>query len=69
MTIEDLSGEVTIVIVIHNMQQARRVSAQCAFFLAGEGAPGGIVEAGPTGTIFESPDDDRTADYVHGRFG
>ncbi|MEV8615877.1 phosphate ABC transporter ATP-binding protein [Amycolatopsis sp. NPDC051373] len=68
-TIEDLSGEVTIVIVTHNMQQAQRVSAQCAFFLAEEGAPGGIVEAGPTTTIFESPHDDRTADYVHGRFG
>jgi len=68
-TIEDLSGEVTIVIVTHNMQQAARVSAQCAFFLAEEGTPGVIVEAGPTRVIFDRPKDPRTADYVHGHFG
>jgi phosphate transport system ATP-binding protein len=68
-TIVDLKDEVTIVIVTHNMQQAARVSQQCAFFLAETGTPGGIVEAGSTDQIFNSPRDPRTADYVHGRFG
>jgi phosphate transport system ATP-binding protein len=60
---------VTIVIVTHNMQQAARVSQQCAFFLAEQGTPGVIVESGTTDQIFEDPVDPRTADYVHGRFG
>ena len=68
-TILDLKDEVTIVIVTHNMQQAARVSQQCAFFLAETGTPGGIVEAGATEQIFSSPRDPRTADYVLGRFG
>jgi len=68
-TIADLAPDVTIVIVTHNMQQAARVSQQCAFFLAEAGAPGGIVEAGPTKQVFEDPRDRRTADYVNGRFG
>jgi phosphate transport system ATP-binding protein len=68
-TITDLMYEVTIVIVTHNMQQAARVSQQCAFFLAEQGAPGGIVEAGATEQMFRDPQDPRTADYVHGRFG
>ncbi|MBB5805654.1 phosphate transport system ATP-binding protein [Saccharothrix ecbatanensis] len=68
-TIAELAHEVTIVIVTHNMQQAARVSQQCAFFLAEQGTPGLIVEAGPTTTIFDSPTDSRTSDYVHGRFG
>jgi phosphate transport system ATP-binding protein len=68
-TIADLTDEVTVVIVTHNMQQALRVSDQCAFFLAEEGAPGAVVEHGPTTAVFESPVDQRTADYVHGRFG
>jgi phosphate transport system ATP-binding protein len=68
-TIGELSSEVTIVIVTHNMQQAQRVSANCAFFLASEGSPGHIVESGPTAQLFGSPADPRTADYVHGRFG
>ena len=45
-TIAELAPEVTIVIVTHNMQQAARVSQQCAFFLAEQGTPGAIVEAG-----------------------
>jgi phosphate transport system ATP-binding protein len=49
--------------------QALRVSEYCAFFLAEEGAPGSVVEQGMTGTLFDSPVDPRTADYVHGRFG
>jgi len=68
-TIQELSGEVTIVIVTHNMQQAARVSEQTAFFLAAQGEPGGIVESGSTAQIFDDPQDPRTADYVHGRFG
>ena len=68
-TIGELAGQVTIVIVTHNMQQAARVSQHCAFFLAGEEQPGRIVESGPTAQIFERPADPRTADYVHGRFG
>ena len=68
-TIRQLAAEVTIVIVTHNMQQAARISDQCAFFLAESGQPGVIVEHGPTTRIFELPSDPRTADYVHGRFG
>ena len=68
-TLADLVREVTIVIVTHNMQQAQRVSNECAFFLAEQGAPGSIVEHGPTDAMFNSPQDPRTADYVNGRFG
>ena len=68
-TIQALADEVTVVIVTHNMQQAARVSQQCAFFLAEQGTPGGIVEHGPTRAMFGSPQDQRTADYVNGRFG
>jgi phosphate transport system ATP-binding protein len=68
-TMSDLVREVTIVIVTHNMQQAQRVSNQCAFFLAAQGEPGLIVEHGPTTAMFGSPQDPRTADYVGGRFG
>jgi phosphate transport system ATP-binding protein len=68
-TIAELAPDVTIVIVTHNMQQAARVSQQCAFFLASQGTPGAIVEAGSTSQIFDNPRDERTADYVNGRFG
>ncbi len=68
-TIEELRDEVTIVIVTHNMQQAHRVSDYTAFFLAEQGAPGYIIEHGPTDAMFDSPQDPRTLDYVHGRFG
>jgi phosphate transport system ATP-binding protein len=68
-TIEQLSSELTIVIVTHNMQQALRVSHQCAFFLAEQGTPGVIVEHGPTKALFSDPQDQRTEDYVNGRFG
>ncbi|MHB8681856.1 MAG: phosphate ABC transporter ATP-binding protein [Acidimicrobiales bacterium] len=69
-TITELSDQVTIVIVTHNMQQAQRVSHNCALFLVDdEGLPGHIVEAGETRQVFEDPKDPRTADYVHGRFG
>jgi len=68
-TIHELAAEVTIVIVTHNMQQALRVSNRCAFFLAEQGTPGVIVEHGPTDLMFDSPQDQRTSDYVTGRFG
>jgi phosphate transport system ATP-binding protein len=68
-TIEEIRRDVTVVIVTHNMQQAQRVSQQCAFFNVNEGEPGRIVEVGTTETIFTNPKDPRTADYVHGRFG
>jgi phosphate transport system ATP-binding protein len=68
-TMKYLAEEVTIVIVTHNMQQAARVSDQCAFFLAEQGTPGVIVEHGPTEVMFGAPQDQRTADYVNGRFG
>jgi phosphate transport system ATP-binding protein len=68
-TIEELRTEVTIVIVTHNMQQAHRVSDYTAFFLAEQGAPGYIIEHGATEAMFNSPQDPRTMDYVHGRFG
>ncbi|OLE25425.1 MAG: phosphate ABC transporter ATP-binding protein [Catenulispora sp. 13_1_20CM_3_70_7] len=68
-TIAELRGRLTIVIVTHNMQQAARVSQKCAFFLASHDTPGRVVESGPTEQLFEDPQDPRTADYVHGRFG
>jgi phosphate transport system ATP-binding protein len=68
-TIAELAPDVTIVIVTHNMQQAARVSQQCAFFLAEQGTPGGIVESGTTKQVFDNPHDPRTSDYVSGRFG
>jgi len=68
-TIAEISNDVTVVIVTHNMQQAQRVSHGCAFFLAAEGEPGRIVESGPTERIFNEPEDPRTLDYVAGRFG
>ncbi|QZN87456.1 phosphate ABC transporter ATP-binding protein PstB [Cellulomonas sp. C5510] len=68
-TMTELRQEVTIVIVTHNMQQAQRVSQQCAFFLAAQGTPGAIVEHGDTDAMFADPQDPRTYDYVNGRFG
>ena len=68
-TVKEISHEVTVVIVTHNMQQAHRVSDKTAFFLAQDGNPGYIVEAGETQEIFDNPKDPRTADYVQGRFG
>lgn len=62
--IDELREEYTIVIVTHSMQQAARVSDYTAFFLMGE-----VVEFNETGTIFERPSDQRTEDYITGRFG
>jgi phosphate transport system ATP-binding protein len=68
-TMLELRNQVTIVIVTHNMQQAHRVSQECAFFLASQGKPGVIVEHGDTESMFVEPQDPRTFDYVNGRFG
>jgi phosphate transport system ATP-binding protein len=68
--IADLKDDYTIVIVTHNMQQAARVSDTTAFFtIDGAGRPGRLVEVGPTGKIFTTPDDERTEAYITGRFG
>ncbi|HWI21499.1 MAG TPA: phosphate ABC transporter ATP-binding protein PstB [Baekduia sp.] len=68
MKIEELVSELkqrfTIVIVTHNMQQAARVADSTAFFLMGE-----LVEHAPTREIFSSPGDERTEQYVTGKFG
>ena len=68
-TIRDISKDMTVVIVTHNMQQALRVSDYTAFFLALDGNPGQIVEAGLTQQVFKSSKDPRTHDYVNGLFG
>jgi len=62
--IHELKAKYTIVIVTHNMQQAARVSDQTAFFYMGD-----LVEVGPTEKIFTNPDQQRTEDYVTGKFG
>jgi phosphate transport system ATP-binding protein len=67
-TISHLSSSVTVIIVTHNMQQAARVSDYTAFFLS-DGGPGEMVEVGPTNEIFSRPKDQRTENYVTGRFG
>jgi phosphate transport system ATP-binding protein len=67
-TISELSKSMTVVIVTHNMQQAARVSDHTAFFLS-DGGPGQMIEMGPTNEIFSRPRDQRTENYVTGRFG
>ena len=66
----ELAPEMTIIIVTHNMQQAARISDYMAFFLQEHaGEPAGLVEYGVTQEIFSSPKDQRTEDYITGRFG
>ena len=68
--IQQLKEKYTIVIVTHNMQQAARVSEKTAFFnLAGVGQPGQLVEMDDTQRIFSNPSEQRTEDYISGRFG
>lgn len=62
--IHDLKSNYTIVIVTHNMQQAARVADRTAFFHMGN-----LVEVGPTDQIFINPKEQKTEDYVTGRFG
>jgi phosphate transport system ATP-binding protein len=65
----DLARDLTIVIVTHNLQQAARVSDYTAFMLAGEERVGRLVEFGMTDTLFTTPSDIRTEEYITGRFG
>ncbi len=62
--IDELSGRYAIVIVTHSMQQAARVSQRTAFFHLGR-----MVEYGPTSDIFTNPIEQRTQDYITGRYG
>jgi phosphate transport system ATP-binding protein len=62
--IHELKDRFTIVIVTHNMQQAARVADTTAFFLLGE-----LIEHASTDTIFQTPGDERTEQYVTGKFG
>lgn len=68
LKIEDLAVELkenyTIIIVTHNMQQASRISDKTAFFLTGE-----VIEFGETSQIFNNPINQKTEDYITGRFG
>ncbi len=66
--IRELSTEITIVIVTHNMQQAARVSDHTAFLMMGEDRAGYLVERGPTNDIFTNPKEERTEAYITGRF-
>jgi phosphate transport system ATP-binding protein len=59
-----LEEEYTILIVTHNMQQAARVSKNTAFMLLGE-----LIEYGETSRIFQNPKDERTREYIAGRYG
>lgn len=65
----ELRREYTIVIVTHNMQQATRASDNTAFFLMDEDRAGMLVEYGPTEDLFQNPKDERTEQYISGRFG
>jgi phosphate transport system ATP-binding protein len=67
--LRELEQQYTIVIVTHNMQQAARVSDKTVFYSLNEQRQGILVEAGPTRKIFTNPDDQRTEDYITGRFG
>ena len=73
LKIEDLMRELatdyTIVVVTHNMQQAARVSDYTAFMLTDEEITGQLIEYAPTESMFTQPADQRTEDYISGRFG
>lgn len=60
----ELKGRYTIVIVTHNMAQARRTSDECIFMLMGE-----FIEHSPTAEMFVSPRNPKTAEYIEGRYG
>ena len=60
----ELSAEYTIIIVTHSMQQAARVSKRTAFFHLGD-----LIEYDSTDTIFTNPKEQKTEDYITGRFG
>jgi phosphate transport system ATP-binding protein len=60
----ELKGRYTIVIVTHNMAQARRISDECIFMLMGA-----FIEHTRTEDLFLSPTNPRTAEYIEGRYG
>ena len=60
----DLRGQYTILIVTHNMAQARRTSEECIFMLLGK-----VIEHSPTGDMFVTPRHQETSDYIEGRYG
>lgn len=62
--VQELKKTVTVIMVTHNMQQASRVSDKTAFFLMGE-----LIEFGDTSRVFTEPHDERTENYITGRFG
>jgi len=66
--VRNLRERYTIVIVTHNMQQAARVSDETAFFMVGENRSGYLVEHDGTQKIFTNPDNERTEEYITGRF-
>ncbi len=68
-TLFELRREYTIIIVTHNMQQAARASDYTGFFLMGQDRAGCLIEYAPTRQIFERPSDERTEQYISGRFG
>ena len=67
--IQELSNEVTIIIVTHNMQQATRISDYAAVMIAGEERIGRMIEYGTNDQVFGNPKDERTEAYVTGRIG
>ena len=67
--ISELKNRVTIVIVTHNMQQAARISDDCAFMLMADDRSGELIEFATTTKIFGEPSDPRTLQYVNGHFG
>ncbi|MBT4125198.1 MAG: phosphate ABC transporter ATP-binding protein [Chloroflexi bacterium] len=67
--IQELSNEVTIIIVTHNMQQATRISDYAAVMMAGEERIGRMIEYGTNEQVFGNPKDERTEAYVTGRIG
>jgi phosphate transport system ATP-binding protein len=60
----ELRGDYTILIVTHNMAQARRASEECIFMLLGK-----VIEHAPTDKLFVTPANKETADYIEGRYG
>ncbi len=65
----ELRNEYTIIIVTHNLQQAARVSDWTAFMLGAEDRIGHLIEYAPTTKMFTAPSDQRTEQYISGRFG
>ncbi|MEM7535278.1 MAG: phosphate ABC transporter ATP-binding protein PstB [Chloroflexota bacterium] len=66
---KELVQQYTIIVVTHNMQQAARVSDNTAFFMVDEHRTGHLIEYSETDQIFTKPSDQRTEDYITGRFG